>query len=288
MLLALVVAGASAAAALHRRRRRRGLSRLQRAVCECARVIDCTHVLAEDYGSRFATVCPFERRVLLAHGVGGSRRSKQLLVTNGGLGTHVDSPEHFIPRGRTVEALSAARELVAPCALLSVEAACARDRDHEIGVDALRAWEAAHGRLPPRCVVLARTGWGAKYADPAAYLGHEPAEPHPNYPGGCMHFPGFSAAAAAWLVRERPDFGGVGVDTLSPDPGRSVDMPVHYAVLGADKLIVENLDLAGVPEAGAVLVIAPLKARGAPEAPARVFALVEGRADAVSRIDRAR
>ena len=89
-------------------------------------------------------------------------------------------------------------------------------------------------------------------------------------------------------VRGRPDFGGVGVDTLSPDPGRSVDMPVHYAVLGADKLIIENLDLAGVPEAGAVLVIAPLKARGAPEAPARVFALVEGRADAVSRIDRAR
>ena len=68
-----------------------------------------------------------------------------------------------------------------------------------------------------------------------------------------MHFPGFSAAAAAWLVAERPDFGGVGVDTLSPDPGRSVDMPVHYAVLGADKLIVENLDLAGVPEAGAVI-----------------------------------
>ena len=178
MLLALVVAGASAAAALHRRRRRRGLSRLQRAVCECARVIDCTHVLAEDYGSRFATVCPFERRVLLAHGVGGSRRSKQLLVTNGGLGTHVDSPEHFIPRGRTVEALSAARELVAPCALLSVEAACALDRDHEIGVDALRAWEAAHGRLPPRCVVLARTGWGAKYADLSLIHISEPTRPY--------------------------------------------------------------------------------------------------------------
>ena len=64
-------------------------------------------------------------------------------------------------------------------------------------------------------------------------------------------------------------------------------MPVHYAVLGADKLIIENLDLAGVPEAGAVLVIAPLKVRGAPEAPARVFALVEGRATAVSRIEHA-
>ena len=70
---------------------------------------------------------------------------------------------------------------------------------------------------------------------------------------------------------------GLGIDTLSPDGGggASAGFPTHHAVLGADRYILENLRLAGdVPPRGARANVAPLNVRGAPEAPARVWAVV--------------
>ena len=49
-----------------------------------------------------------------------------------------------------------------------------------------------------------------------------------------MHFPGFGEQAAKWLLSER-GIGGIGIDTLSLDPGRSETFPVHVAMLGGDK-----------------------------------------------------
>jgi kynurenine formamidase len=51
--------------------------------------------------------------------------------------------------------------------------------------------------------------------------------------------------------------------------------PVHNAILGADRFQIENMVLAGVPEAGSTIVALPLKVRGAPECCARVIAIVE-------------
>jgi kynurenine formamidase len=50
---------------------------------------------------------------------------------------------------------------------------------------------------------------------------------------------------------------------------------VHNAILGADRFQIENMVLAGVPEAGSTIVALPLKVRGAPECCARVIAIVE-------------
>ena len=76
-----------------------------------------------------------------------------------------------------------------------------------------------------------------------------------------MHFPGYSTGAVKMLIDRKVS--GLGCDTLSPDYGASEDFPVHHLALGAGLYQLENLsDLSEVPEAGAFLVIAPIKLEG--------------------------
>jgi len=68
---------------------------------------------------------------------------------------------------------------------------------------------------------------------------------------------------------------GIGCDTLSADYGASEDFAVHHLVLGAGLYHLENLaDLSEVPEAGAFLVVAPIKLEGGSGGAVRVFALI--------------
>ena len=73
---------------------------------------------------------------------------------------------------------------------------------------------------------------------------------------------------------------------FSPSPSPLVSHPhhtlrrrcqfeVHHAVLGSDRYLLENLLLtAELPARGASVIVAPLNVAGAPEAPARVWALL--------------
>jgi kynurenine formamidase len=68
---------------------------------------------------------------------------------------------------------------------------------------------------------------------------------------------------------------GLGCDTLSADYGASDDFSVHHLALGAGLYHLENLsDLSAVPEAGAFLMVAPIKLEGGSGGPVRVFALL--------------
>jgi len=61
---------------------------------------------------------------------------------------------------------------------------------------------------------------------------------------------------------------------LSTDHGASEDFAVHHLVLGAGLYQLENLaDLGALPEAGAFLVVAPIKLEGGSGGPVRVFAI---------------
>jgi kynurenine formamidase len=93
-------------------------------------------------------------------------------------------------------------------------------------------------------------------------------------PKGILHFPGISVEAARFLLKER-QVRGIGIDTLSCDPGNSTTFDAHHAVLGAGKVNLENLaNLDQVPVRGAWLFAAPLPIKNGTGAPARVFALV--------------
>jgi kynurenine formamidase len=179
-------------------------------------------------------------------------------------GTHLDAPRHFDVQGKSVDELPV-RELVLEAVVVDVRSSAGSDPDYGVTVEDLRNWEAAHGPIPQGGAVLAFTGWGA----------HWPSQPRYMNPDGkgVLHFPGFSLAAAQYLLdRTRP--GALGIDTASIDCGASQNCEVHRLTMHAGLYHLENLaHLEQMPPAGAVLIALPLKWRSGSGSPARVVAL---------------
>jgi kynurenine formamidase len=179
-------------------------------------------------------------------------------------GTHLDAPAHFPPGKATIDQIPA-NKFFGPAVLLDVRDEAAKDADYRLPVSQIEKWERAHGRIPPGAIVLLRTGWAARWPDAQRYRNQDKQ--------GKMHFPGFSTEAAKILVDR--SISGLGCDTLSVDYGASEDFSVHHLALGAGLYHLENLpDLSKVPEAGAFLVVAPIKLEGGSGGPVRVFALL--------------
>lgn len=73
-----------------------------------------------------------------------------------------------------------------------------------------------------------------------------------------LNCPGFSGDTTDWLLANR-DVVGIGVDTMSLDPGNSADFAVHVGFLGSGKYGVENLaNLDSIPAKGALGFIGPI------------------------------
>jgi kynurenine formamidase len=183
-------------------------------------------------------------------------------------GTHMDSPVHFA-RGRATTDQVPVTAGIGPLVRVDVTTQAAKDVDYRLGVDDLRAWESAHGRIPRRAIVVMYSGWGARWPDPQRYLGTDVPGDTAN-----LHFPGFSKEAAEFLVGER-DINGIGVDTPSIDHGPSQDFIVHQIINGANKPAFENLaHIDRVPASGATLIALPMKIEGGSGAPLRAIALL--------------
>jgi len=179
-------------------------------------------------------------------------------------GTHLDAPAHFPPGKTTVEKI-APEKFFGPAAVLDVRAEAGKNADYQLSPAVIEAWEKRNGKIPVGAIVLLRTGWASRWPDAQLYRNADAK--------GTMHFPGFSVDAAKILLERK--ISGLGCDTLSIDPGNSADFPVHHLVLGAEVYQLENLrDLSSLPEAGASLVVAPIKLEGGSGGPVRVFALV--------------
>ena len=179
-------------------------------------------------------------------------------------GTHLDSPSHCSANGATAERVDAA-SLIAPAAVIDIRERVKTDTDAAVTIDDLRAWEKAHGRLPKGCAVCLNSGWDAKAGDAKAFLGTDASN--------ALHFPGFSKAAAEFLLTER-DVVGLAVDTLSIDTGAATDFGVHKAWLGAGKWAVECVaNLGKVPPSGATVFVGTPKVETASGGPTRVLAL---------------
>ena len=66
-----------------------------------------------------------------------------------------------------------------------------------------------------------------------------------------LHFPGFSGSAVEWLIDNR-NILGVGVDTVSCDPGKDTLFSAHVASITRNKVCIENLKIVDkVPDCGA-------------------------------------
>jgi kynurenine formamidase len=176
-------------------------------------------------------------------------------------GTHLDAPAHFAAGGAYVDDIPHER-LVVPCAVIDVSAECTRDPGYAVSAARIERDEAEHGELPAGWALLVRTGWEAYRADPDRYVLD-------------MRFPGF-APDAAELAVER-GLVGLGIDTLSVDPGHASDnVPVHLITLPAGLWHLEGLiNLDVLPPRGATLFVGALKLVDGSGTPARVLAIVD-------------
>jgi kynurenine formamidase len=226
-------------------------------------VLDLTHVLSPSFPI-FPAPVNFPIRVTPAatFAKDGYFANKWELVEHHG--THLDAPAHFAAKGTTADRLEA-RSLVVPAAVLDLRERARRDADTLATVDDLKAWEKAHGRLPPRCCVFLNSGWDAKAGDARAFLGQDRSK--------TLHFPGFSKEACEWLLHER-EVAGIGVDTLSLDFGPSKDFAAHKMWLGTGRWGLECLaNLSRLPPAGATVFVGAPKVTGASGGPSRVLAV---------------
>ena len=180
-------------------------------------------------------------------------------------GTHFDAPAHFARGLWTVDQVPPER-LVAPMTVLDVRANVKNDPDYLISVEDIAKWEQTHGQIPLNSVVMAYTGWDARWNSVKEYRNADAK--------GVMHFPGYSQDAAKFLVEARNVL-GLGIDTLSIDYGPSKEFEVHQYTLAHSVYHLENVaNLDRVPASGAIVVVAPMKLEGGSGSPVRILALV--------------
>ncbi len=181
------------------------------------------------------------------------------------LGTHLDAPSHFEAGRLSVDRLPS-ESLFAPGVVVDVSGQVSADPDYQVSLEDIRRFEQTHGAIPHGAVVLAYTGWSRFWTIPARYQNRDVR--------GQLHFPGFSAEAVDFLIRER-DVRGVGLDTLSVDRGLSRDFPVHHLLGKAERYGLENMaSLDKLPPTGFALFVAPMKIQTGTGGPTRVFAIL--------------
>jgi len=206
---------------------------------------------------------PFERTPIATIGERGVYANAWRITEH--IGTHVDAPCHFADGAACLEAIPLA-DLFAEAVVIDVRARALRNPDAEVTLDDLAAWEAQHGKLPARCAVLMSSGWDERWPSQERFANADA--------GGTPHFPGFSRTVVTRLASMR-DVLGIGVDTLSIDPGRDKRYQGHRVLSAANKWALECLaNLGRLPPRGARLFVGAPKVELASGGPARVVAWV--------------
>lgn len=168
------------------------------------------------------------------------------------VGTHMDAPAHLLKDGKTMDELPA-EKFLGSAFVLDVSGA---GEDGAIPLSALLEEEE---NIRNAEFLLLYTGWTQKWKSPEYLAG----------------FPVLTEEASRFLAA-LPGLKGVGMDTLSPDPVGDTKLLNHRILLGAGKLLLENL--CGLGElTGRTLRLAalPLHYAEADGAPARVVAWEE-------------
>jgi len=129
-----------------------------------------------------------------------------------------------------------------------------------LGVGRIEAWEEEHGPIEAKDRVLIRYGWDSRWAT------------GPEGRRFLEDWPGLSGEAAKYLVGKGVSL--VGCDTLAVDATVSTENPAHYALLGSEVYIVENLKNLDRLLPFCFFLALPLKIKGGSGSPVRAVALV--------------
>jgi kynurenine formamidase len=226
-----------------------------------SQVADLTHVLGPGFPS-WPGSAPFTITQAVSYEKDGYYGS--VLSYWEHIGTHMDAPKHFAPDGLFVDQL-AVENLVVPAAVINIAEKARGNPDAEVTPDDIMAYERRYGRLPDNAAVLMASGWGARAGSAEQFRNADG--------GGTMHFPGFGKDAIDFLLTERR-IAGIGVDTMSLDPGNSTTFAVHYTLLATNRWGLENVaNLESIPPSGATIFVGAPKVAAGSGGPSRVMAM---------------
>lgn len=163
-------------------------------------------------------------------------------------GTHVDAPNHFIDGAKRVHELDPAK-LVGPCRVVAIDKNVVEIEPELVGD--IRGAER----------VILKTRNSGFWSEPEK--------------GFRTDFTYITPSTAEYLVEN--DVVLVGIDYLSVEKSGGETKPVHTTLLRNEIVILEGLDLRGVPPGDYELICMPLKYIGAggDGAPARTFLLTK-------------
>lgn len=249
-----------------------GIAHLDRVDWEKARLVDLTHSFGAD-----TIAWPTEQdfRLVVQHAEetpGGNYYASNRIEMPEHGGTHIDAPIHFFKDGQRLDQIPIER-LVGSGVRIDAAAQCARDQGYRITIQDFEQWEAAHGRIPDRAVVLLDTGFARYWLSRGDYLG---TELRGQDGVRALHFPGLHPDAATWLAREC-QVKAVGIDTASIDYGQSTQFETHVAFLSHNVLAFENLaDLHSLPTRRFDVIALPMKIAGGTGGPLRIIAVMPG------------
>lgn len=218
----------------------------------------------------------------------GGSAANDVIITGTHVGTHIDALSHVSQHGQlhggadarqtvrggrfAVHGAETIPPLLCRGVLLDVPAALGEEAcapGYEITpADLDRAVE-RQGTAPGEAgVVLVRSGWGRRWDDREAYLGH------------ASGVPGVSESGARWLARHRIRAGGadtIAFERLAPGAGHA-HLPAHRVLLFEHGIhIIETMALEELAAAGVyefLFVAAPLPLVGATGSPVRPLAVV--------------
>lgn len=228
------------------------------------RIVDLAHTLdeknpywpGENYEPfRLTTIATIEKNGVLS----------KAFYTPEHLGTHLDAPNHFEKNQPSVDLIKP-EDLFAPGVVIDVAAQAGANADYVLSPADIADWERRNGKIPEGAVVFLYTGWAQFWNNYPRYKNQDIM--------GRMHFPGYSPEAARLLVNDRKAK-GVGLDTLSIDPGVSKDFAVHHIVNATGRYGLENVArLDELPPRGFYVTVAPVKLGTGSGGPTRIFAIL--------------
>jgi len=209
-------------------------------------IIDLSHEIAEEMTVFGDTEKPEINR---KYSVQEDGYALHEISINSHTGTHVDAPAHMILGKNHLDDFQL-NKFYGKGLMLKVDQFFGR----EINIDFLKKYE---DKIQETEFLILNSGWYKKWKTTDYQI---------NYPV-------LSQEAANWLTQFK--LKGIGMDYISIDPTDSQDVPLHKIILGADFLIIENLNnLDALPESGFQFQCLPLKVDKADGSTSRVVAFV--------------
>lgn len=185
-------------------------------------------------------------------------------------GTHLDAPIHFSENRNTVDAIPV-EQLIGSAVVVRIADKVATDRNYQLSLGDVQAWEKEHGTIPDGAIVLIDTGSGKLWPNRKEYMG---TDERGEEAVRKLKFPGIHPATAKFLATERK-IKAVGLDTPSLDYGGSTHFETHQILFEKNIPGFENVaNLDKLPVKGATIIALPMKIKGGSGGPLRIVALL--------------